>query len=59
MELTLRGYGIRVKVLGEQVEEGTRRVVKQVYRHRSSEQHRDHQKDYLRASGSRYVSPIR
>jgi len=48
MELTWRGYGIRLKVLGEQVDEGTRRVVKQVYRHRSSERHRDLQEVPLR-----------
>ncbi|MGB3906163.1 MAG: hypothetical protein WBB22_14725 [Anaerolineae bacterium] len=59
MELTLKGYGIRVRALREEVEETTGRIVKQVYRRRSSEQHRDHQKDYLQASGSRYVSPIR
>lgn len=36
MELTLRGYGIRVKVLREQVEEKTSRVAKQVYPRRLS-----------------------
>ena len=59
MELTLRGYGIRVKVLRDQVEEKTGRIVKQVYRRRSSEPHLDHQREYLEASGSRYVGPIR
>jgi hypothetical protein len=59
MELTLRGYGIRVKVLREQVEEKTSRIVKQVYRRRSSEPRLDHQKEHLEASGSRYVGPIR
>ncbi len=59
MELTLRGYGIRVRVLRDQVEEKTSHIVKQVYRRRSSEQHLDHQNEYLQASGSRYVSPIR
>lgn len=49
MELTLR----------EQVEERAGPIVKQVYRRRSSEQHRDHQTEYLQASGSRYVLPIR
>ena len=59
MELTLRGYGIRVITLREQVEENTGRIVKQVYRRRSSEPHLDHQHEYLQACGSRYVSPIR
>jgi hypothetical protein len=59
MELTLRGYGIRVKVLREQVGEKRGRIVKQVYRRCSSEPHADHQKEYLQASGSRYVSPLR
>jgi hypothetical protein len=59
MELTLKRYGISVKVLRQQIEEKTDRIVKQVYRHRSSEQRLDHQKEYLEASGSRYVSPIR
>lgn len=59
MELTLRGHGIRVEVLREQVEEKTSHIVKQVYRRRSSELYLDHQKEYLQASGSRYVSPIR
>lgn len=59
MELTLKRYGISVKVLRQQVEEKTDRIVKQVYWHRSSEPHLDHQKQYLEASGSRYVSPIR
>ncbi|MGB3906176.1 MAG: hypothetical protein WBB22_14790 [Anaerolineae bacterium] len=59
MELTLRGYGIRVITLREQVEERAGPIVKQVYRRRSSEPHLDHQQEYLKASGSRYVSPIR
>jgi hypothetical protein len=59
MELTLRGHGIRVKVLREQVEDKTSHIVKQVYRRCSEDQHLDHQKEYLQDSGSRYVSPIR
>ena len=59
MELTWNGYGIRVKALREQVEENTGRIVKQVYRRRSSQPHLDHQQEYLQTSGSRYVSPIR
>jgi hypothetical protein len=59
MELTWKGYGIRVKAAREQVEERAGRKVKQVYRRRSSEPHLDHQKEYLQASGSRFVSPIR
>ncbi|NIN66882.1 MAG: hypothetical protein GTO63_19750 [Anaerolineae bacterium] len=53
MELTLRGYGITVKVLREQVEENTSRVVKQACGLRSSEPHLDRQKEYLPASGYR------
>ncbi len=59
MELTWKGYGVRVKALREQVEENPGRIVKQVYRLRSSEPHLDHQHEYLQASGSCYVSPIR
>jgi hypothetical protein len=59
MVLTSRGHSIRVKVLRDQVEEKTGRIVEQVHRRRSSEPHLDHQKEYLRDSGSRYVSPIR
>jgi len=59
MELTWKGYGIRAKALREQVEENTGRIVKQVYRRRSSEPHLDHQREYIEAAGSRYVSPIR
>jgi hypothetical protein len=59
MELTLKRYGISVKVLRQQVEEKTDRMVKQVYRRHSSEQRLDNQKEYLEASGSRYVSPMR
>ncbi len=59
MELTLKRYGISVKILRDQVEEKRARIVKHVYRHRSSELPRDHQQEYLEASGSRYVSPIR
>ncbi|NIN69904.1 MAG: hypothetical protein GTO63_35525 [Anaerolineae bacterium] len=58
MELTLKRYGISVKVLREQGEERVGRIVKVYWRH-SSEQRLDHQKEYLEASGSRYVSPIR
>ena len=36
-----------------------RGVRTQVYQHRPAEHHRDHQEYYLRASGSRYVSPVR
>jgi len=59
MELTLRQYGIKVKVLRERAEEKTPEIVKRIYRRRYSEQHRDHQKELLEASGTRYVSPIR
>ncbi|NIN66880.1 MAG: hypothetical protein GTO63_19740 [Anaerolineae bacterium] len=59
MELTLKRYGISVKVLRQQGEERAGRIVKQLYRRHSSEQCLDHQKEYLEASGSRYVSPIR
>ena len=59
MELAWKWYGFRVKALRQQVEENTGGMVKQVYRRRSSEPHLDHQHEYLQASGSRYVSPIR
>jgi hypothetical protein len=59
MELTLRLHGIKVKVLREEAEEGRSHIVKRVHRLYHSEQHRDHQKELLEASGTRYVSPIR
>jgi len=58
MELTLRQYGITVKVLRERAEERTPDIVKRLYRRHYSEQRRDHQKELLEASGTRYVSPI-
>jgi len=59
MELTLRGHGIALRNLREQVEDKTGRLVKQVYQRHSSERHLQPQKQLLEASGSRYVSPIR
>ena len=59
MELTLRGQGIALGHLREQVEDKTGRLVKVVYRWHSSERHLEPQKQLLEASGSRYVSPIR
>jgi hypothetical protein len=59
MELTLRQYGITVKVLREQVGRSKSRVVRQLYRRYYSEPHRDHHKECLQASGSRYVSPLK
>lgn len=59
MELTLERYGITVKVLRERAEESTTRIAKRVYRPYHSEQHSDHHKELLQASGTRYVSPIR
>jgi hypothetical protein len=59
MELTLRQYGITVKVLRERAEEKTPDIVRRLYRRHYSEQHLDHQQECLQASGSRYVSPIR
>jgi hypothetical protein len=59
MELTLRQYGIKVKVLRERAEEKTPDIIKRIYRRRYSGEHRDPQEEYLKASGSRYISPIR
>ena len=59
MELTLRQYGITVKVLRERAEEGTTRIVRRLYRRHYSGQRRDHQKELLEASATRYLSPIR
>ena len=58
MELTLRQYGITVKVLRARAEESTPHIVKRLYRRNNSEQHPDHQKECLQACGSRYVSPL-
>jgi len=59
MELTLRQYGITVKVLRERAEERTPDIVKRLYRRHYSGQHRDPQQECLKASGTRYVSPLR
>ena len=59
MELTLRGHGIALGHLREQVEDKRGRLVNVVYRWHSSERHLEPQKQLLQASGSRYVSPIR
>jgi hypothetical protein len=59
MELTLRQYGITLKVLQERTEERTPDSIRRLYRRHYSGQHRDPQQEYLKASGSRYVSPVR
>jgi hypothetical protein len=59
MELTLRQYGITVKVLRERAEERTPDIVRRLYRRHHSGKHREPQQEYLKASGSRYVSPLR
>ena len=59
MELTLRQYGITVKVLRERADEKTPDIVRRLYRRHYSGQHLDHQKELLEASGTRYVSPLR
>lgn len=59
MELTLRQYGITVRVLRERVEERTPDIVRRLYRRHHSGQHREPQQEYFKASGSRYVSPLR
>ena len=59
MELTLRQYGITVKVLRERAEERTPDIVRRLCRRHHSAQHREPQQEYLKATGSRYVSPLR
>ena len=59
MELTLRQHGITVKVLRARAEERMPDFIRRVYRRHYSGQHRDPQQEYLKASGSRYVSPMR
>ena len=59
MELTLRGHGIALRNLREQVEDKKGRLVNQVYQRPSSERRLEPQKQLLEASGSRHVSPIR
>jgi len=59
MELTLRRFGIIDKVLRERVKESTPPVLRRVYRRQQPEHHRDHHKECLRATGSRYLSPMR
>ena len=58
MELTLRQHGITLKVLRERAEERTPDS-RRLYQRHYSGQHRDPQQEYLKASGSRYVSPMR
>jgi hypothetical protein len=59
MELTLRQHGITVKVLRERAEERTPDAITRLYRRHHAGQHRDPQEEYLKASGSRCVSPLR
>jgi hypothetical protein len=59
MELTLRRFGITDKVLRERVKGSTPTILRRVYRCHQPEHRRDHQKECLQASGSRYVSPTR
>jgi len=59
MELTLQRYGITVKVLRARAEESTPRIVRRRYERHNSEQIRDHRQECLKASASRFVSPIR
>ena len=58
MELTLKGYGISLKV--RKVEDAQGRAVRlTVLRPPSSEQRAEVEKQHALASGNRYVSPIR
>jgi hypothetical protein len=58
MELTLRGYGISLKV--RKAEEAPGRAVRlTILRPPSREQQAEVEKQHTLASGNRYVSPIR
>ncbi|MDH4207442.1 MAG: hypothetical protein OEV76_01055 [Anaerolineae bacterium] len=59
MELTLRRFGITEKVLRERAEESTPDIIRRLQWRRKSGQHHEHLTEYLQASGSRFVSPIR
>jgi hypothetical protein len=59
MELTLRQHRITLRMLRERAEEKTPDIGKRIYRGLYSGQRRDPQQEYLKASGSRYISPIR
>ncbi len=61
MELRLRWrrHGISIRVLREQVKGAADRAAKQVSRSPSPEQRREVEREYLLASGNRYVGPIR
>jgi len=59
MELSWRRYGLSISAMRAQVGETSRRVAKRVDRRHSPDQHLEIQREYLQASGTRYVSPIR
>jgi len=59
MELTQERYGISISV-PRRPDEGTPRFqMKRAFRPPSPEQRREVDKEYLLASGSRYVAPFR
>lgn len=59
MELTLPQYGLRVRVLQERAVKKTPEIVKRIYRRHHVGELRDPQEECLKASGSRYISPLR
>ncbi len=59
MELTWAGYRISVSVQRKQVERTPGRAARQVYHPRPPQQRREVHKQYLLASGCRYVGPNR
>jgi hypothetical protein len=60
MELTLRGYGISLKVRRKEEEDAPGRAVRlAVFRPASREQRAEVERLHIVASGNRYVSPIR
>jgi hypothetical protein len=61
MELTLgwRGYGISLSVRRAHVEGMVGRVARPMLRSPSPEQRREVEREYILASGNRYVAPTR
>lgn len=61
MELTLgwRGYGISLRVRRRHVEGTVSCLTQRILRPPSPEQRREVEKEYILASGNRYVAPTR
>ncbi len=59
MELTWADYRISLRIQRKEVDDTAGFTARQVYQPRSPQQRREVEKQYLLASGCRYVAPTR